>query len=192
MIAPADLALDPDRAALLVLDVQDRLASAMPEQPLDQLERNVAVLAEMARRFGLPVVVTEQYPKGLGRTRAAVESAVAELGSQLHRFEKLEFSACDAGAFGPIWEQLGRDQWIVIGMECHVCVYQSARGLRERGATVFVPQDAVVSRSKQNWRLGLGLMDTAGCVVTSTEVLVFDALKRAGSEDFKALSRLIR
>jgi nicotinamidase-related amidase len=186
------LALDPARAALLIVDVQERLAAAMPEEALGRAERNIGVLVEAARRFGLPVVVSEQYPKGLGPTTAPVEQALATLGPLAHRFEKLEFSACAAAAFEPLWETLDRDQWIVTGMETHVCVYQTARELCARGAAVHVAQDAVTSRSSSNWHTGLELISRAGGVVTSTEVVVFDLLGRAGTDDFKALSRLIK
>lgn len=192
MIAPGDLAVDTRRAALLVVDIQERLAAAMPQEIVAQVERNVGVLVETARRFEMPVVVSQQYPRGLGQTRESIETALSEHSSLVHRFDKIEFSACDAAAFTPIWDQLERDQWIVTGMECHVCVYQTVRRLRERGATVFVPRDAVISRAKHNWRTGLELMTAAGGIISSTEVVVFDALGRAGSDDFKALSRLIR
>jgi nicotinamidase-related amidase len=192
MTGAAKLAVDTKRAALLVVDIQDKLAAAMPAEAMAAMERNVAILIEAARRFEMPVVVSQQYPRGLGQTLETVDTALAGLGELVHRFDKLEFSACDADAFDPIAKKLGRDQWIVTGMECHVCVYQTARGLRAHSATVFVPQDAVISRAPANWRVGLDLMARAGCVVTSTEVVVFDALGKAGSDDFKALSRLIR
>jgi len=190
--AAAALALDPARAALLVVDIQERLAAAMPAEARARAERNVAVLVEAARRFALPVVVSEQYPRGLGPTTAAVAEALAPLGGQALRFEKIEFGVCDAAGFAPIWNQLRRDQWIVTGMEAHVCVYQSVRQLLDRGAAVHVPIDAVVSRTRSNRRVGLSLIERAGAVPTSTEVVVFDLLRRAGTDDFKALSKLIK
>lgn len=188
----ADLALDRSRAALLIIDIQERLAAAMPDEALDRAERNVAILTEAAGRLELPVVKTQQYPRGLGPTTPAVTEACAKLGSLLHELDKVEFSACDAAAFDPVWNDLGRDQWIVTGMEAHVCVYQTARHLVGRGAAVHVPQDAVTSRHHDNWRIGLDLITRAGGIVTSTEVVVFDLLKQAGTDEFKALSRLVR
>jgi nicotinamidase-related amidase len=190
--ATVRLAIDPARAALLIIDIQERLAAAMPEAARVQAERNVAILTEAARRFHLPVVASEQYPLGLGPTTPAVAEALAALGDQVHRLEKLEFSVCDAPAFTPIWNQLRREQWIVAGMETHVCVYQSVRHLVDRGATVHVPVDAVVSRTPTNHQVGLGLIERTGAIPSSTEVIVFDLLRRAGSDDFKALSRLIK
>lgn len=181
------------RAGLLVIDVQERLAAAMPADAMAQLTRNLAILCEAARRFRLPVVVSQQYPRGLGVTVAAVEEALAALpADQLHRFDKVEFSACAAPAAAGLWDRLGRDQWVVTGMEAHVCVYQTVRQLRERGAAVHVVRDAVVSRSAGNLATGLALAERTGAVVTSTEVVVFDLLERAGTDDFKALSKLIK
>ncbi len=187
------LAVERQRAGLLVIDVQERLAAAMPAEAMAALTRNVAVLCEAARRFALPVVVSQQYPRGLGATIAPVEEALAQLApEQLHRFDKLEFSACAAPEGAGLWERLGRDQWVVTGMEAHVCVYQTVRQLCERGSAVHVVRDAVVSRTADNLATGLALAERAGAVVTSTEVVVFDLLERAGSDDFKALSRLIK
>lgn len=188
-----DVSLAPARAALLVVDVQDKLAAVMPPDAMTSLVRNVGILVEAARRFAIPVVVSEQYPRGLGKTVAGIEQALAALpADQLFRFDKLEFSVCAAPGFAPVEARLdGRDQWIVTGMESHICVYQSARALRAGGAAVHVVRDAVVSRTAQNREIGLGLIERSGALVTSTETVVFDLLQRAGGDDFKALSRLI-
>ena len=178
--------LSRTRAALLVVDIQERLAPAMPADVLARVVRNTQVLIEAAHRLGLPIVVSQQYPKGLGTTIQPIEDALA--GKQAHRFDKLEFSA----AIGDLYAKLARDQWIVCGMEAHVCVYQTARGLVDRGYAVHVAADAICSRTKQNWEIGCGLIERAGAIVTSTEVCVFDLLGCAGNEDFKALSKLIK
>jgi nicotinamidase-related amidase len=181
VIAP----LSRSRAALLVVDIQERLAPAMPEAVLAQVVKNTKILIEAARRLGLPIVVSQQYPKGLGPTLPAIEDAL--VGAEgVHRFDKLEFSAA------PGAPNLGRDQWIVCGMEAHVCVYQTARGLVGRGYQVHVAADAICSRTRDNWKIGRKLIERAGAIVTSTEVCVFDLLERAGSDDFKALSKAIK
>lgn len=192
MSQQVSLEIDPKRAALLIIDVQERLVAAMDKEQVPVMERNIGILCELARRFNIPVVCSQQYPKGLGPTVPNVESALADLGDNVHRFDKVEFSVCENAAFAPIYDQLDRDQWIVTGMESHVCVYQSVRGLIARGATVHVPHQTAISRHESNRQVGLALMERLGAIRTSTEVIVFDVLKKAGGDDFKALSRLVR
>lgn len=180
-----------ERAALLVVDIQERLLPAMQSDDVARVLRNTGILIEAAHRLGLPIVVSEQYPRGLGPTAKQVEDMLAQ-ASGVHRFEKLEFSSAAAPAFAPIAEQLRRDQWILCGMETHVCVYQTARDLAARGSAVHVCIDAVCSRTAQNWQLGGALIERAGGVVTSTETTVFDLLHRAGSDEFRALSKAIK
>jgi nicotinamidase-related amidase len=189
---PSDAHVSPHRAALLIIDVQERLAAAMPGDAMQRLVKNVAILADAARRFSIPVVVSEQYPKGLGKTLGAIDEALAPLGDLVRRVEKLEFSVCQNGGFQTLYPALGRDQWLVVGMESHVCVWQSVRDLCGRGDHVHVIADAVTSRTEDNRRIGLGLAERAGALISSTEVAVFDVLGKAGSDDFKALSKLIR
>ena len=186
-------ALSRRRAALLVVDIQDRLLPAMPEAALAEVMRNTQILITAAAQLGLPIVVSQQYPRGLGATARPIEDALAGAPT-VHRFDKLEFSAAAAPAFAALAVPggLGRDQWIVCGMEAHVCVYQTARDLVARGWDVHVCADAVCSRTAANRELGLGLMARAGAIVTSTEVSVFDLLGRAGSDEFRALSRVIK
>ncbi len=185
--------LSRGRAALLVVDIQERLCPAMAPDALERVLRGTTVLLEAARRFGLPVVVTQQYPKGLGPTVAQLAPAIEALApEQLHRFDKLEFSSAATPEFAQLAPRLGRDQWILVGMETHVCVMQTARDLRRRGAAVHVVSDAVSSRSEANTRVGLEQMRSMGAVVSSLETVVFDLLGKAGSEDFKAMSKLIK
>jgi nicotinamidase-related amidase len=186
--------LSRGRAALLVVDIQDRLAPAMPADALAGVLRNTAILIAAADQLGLPIVVSQQYPRGLGATARPVEDALAQ-ARQVHRFDKLEFSAAAAPEFAALTAPgsgLDRDQWLVCGMESHVCVYQTARDLAARGWDVHVCADAVCSRTAANRELGLGLMARAGAIVSSTEACVFDLLGRAGSDEFRALSRVIK
>lgn len=183
--------LSATRAALLVVDIQERLAAAMPEAVIAQLVRNTTILIDAARRLGLPIVASQQYPKGLGQTVPAIADALAA-APNVHRFDKIEFSAASCAEFAALAPSLRRDQWIVCGMEAHVCVYQTARGLVGRGYAVHVAADAICSRTKANWKVAHALLGAAGAVVSSTEACVFDLLERAGSEDFKALSKAIR
>ena len=180
------IALSRSRAALVVVDFQERLAPAMPPEVVERVVHNAQILIEAAHRLGLPIVVSQQYPKGLGPTLRALEDTLAGKGA--HRFDKVEFSA----AGGELYSQLGRDQWIVCGMEAHICVYQTARGLVNRGYQVHVAADAICSRAKLSWEIGLSLVERAGAIVTTTEAAVFDLLGRAGTDEFRALSKLIK
>jgi isochorismate hydrolase len=185
--AAAALALDRGKALLLVIDVQERLANAMPPAALATLTKNAAVLIRAARRLEIPVVATEQYPKGLGPTVPSLRDLLPA-----DPMTKMEFSC---GASQPIAREIlgtGRRQAIVVGMEAHVCVFQTVRDLLRKDFQVFVPRDAIVSRTEENRQVGLNLCERAGAVVTSTETVLFDLLGIAGTPEFKELSPLIR
>ncbi len=177
--------------ALLVIDVQERLAAAMAEPVRVQLERQVATLIATAGRFELPILVSEQYPRGLGRTTPAIQAALDEVRDVCF-FEKVDFAATASPAWPVAIGDRTIDRWLVTGMETHVCVFQTVRALCEERATVHVVADACASRTKANWKNGLALAAAAGAVVTNTETVVFDLLGRAGTDDFKALSKLLK
>ena len=181
------LALDRADALLMVIDVQEKLAAAMPEAPLAELEKNAAVLIRAARRLEIPVIATEQYPKGLGPTVASLREILPQ-----EPMSKMEFSC---GASEPIARHVlgsGRKQVVVVGMEAHVCVFQTVRDLLRGGFSVFVAQDAVLSRSEANRAVGLRLCEKAGATLTSTETVLFDLLGVAGTPEFKELTALIK
>jgi nicotinamidase-related amidase len=176
---------------LVIVDAQERLAAAMPREILERAAKNWVTLAEMAALLKLPVAVSEQYPKGLGPTLPVLAEALAKIMPPARFIEKLDFNAVES----PLFEQvlgLGHKSWIVCGMEAHICVYQTARGLAERGYTVYVPLDACVSRRKLDWKVGGQLIARAGAIPTTTEALLFDLVQRAQGEEFRALSRLVK
>jgi nicotinamidase-related amidase len=189
------------RTALLVIDIQERLVPAMPPAVAERVVKNTQLLIAAATKLYLPIVVSQQYPKGLGQTVPELQAALAEAtaaGVPVHRFDKVAFScakadefwACDAAVrAGGL---MAREQWLVAGMEAHVCVWQTVRDLIPAATAVHVVSDAVASRTKANWRIGLDLAREAGAVITSTEVAVFDLLGQAGTDEFKALSKLIK
>ena len=181
------LSLDRARALLLVIDVQDRLAAAMPQDGLSQLQRNAGVLIRAARRLELPVIATEQYPKGLGHTVAPLRELLDD-----PPLEKVEFSCGNNRELARHILGTGRRQAIVAGMESHVCVFQTVRDLRRGGFEVFLAQDAVISRAPSNRETGLRLCEKAGATLTSTETVLFDLLGTAGTAEFKELSALIK
>jgi nicotinamidase-related amidase len=188
----SDLRIHRARAALLLVDFQERLAKSMAPGDLGACELNIILLLDLARALHLPVVVSEQYPRGLGPTVPALRAALEQPGLAVHRVEKLAFSCAGEPTFVEAFRRLARDQWIVAGMETHVCVYQTARDLVALGARVHVPADAVISRSPANVHLGLGLIARAGAVVTATEAVIFDALEVAGTDEFRAMSKRLK
>ncbi len=177
--------LDPRQTAVVVVDVQERLAAAMPGALLRDVLRACRILCEAARLLGAPVLYTEQYPKGLGAT--VPELAGLLEGAGAHRFEKSEFSACDAAGFAAALEASGARAAVVVGMEAHVCVYQTVRDLVARGLEVHVPIDGVASRRDDHRAAGVTLCERAGAIETTTESVAFDWLRRAGTEEFKQL-----
>jgi nicotinamidase-related amidase len=178
-----------DHAVLLIVDIQERLLAAMAPTIAEQTVKNTVLLIEAARKLDLPIVNSEQYPKGLGRTVAPIESGLAAAGRLVRHIEKLDFSLAPhlAGLTLP-----DEPQWIVTGMETHVCVYQTARDLIGTGGAVHVVADAVCSRTKANWRIGLERLRAEAATITSTETTVFDLLGKAGTDEFKALSKLLK
>jgi nicotinamidase-related amidase len=182
--------LRPDTTCVIVVDVQERLAHAMPPEQLASVSRSVRILLESARLLRVPVVFTEQYPKGLGPTLSDVSAGLQAVRAA--RFEKLDFSAWDAPGFRDAVNALQARDAVVVGMEAHVCVYQTVRDLRRAGLEVHVPIDGVSSRREDHRQVGLGLCERAGAIRTTTESVVFDWLARAGSSEFKELSKLIR
>jgi len=182
--------LDPKASVLLLVDVQERLASAMPQAAMDRLVANALVLLEGARLLGVPVVASEQYPKGLGPTVPALADKLRAMG--VEPVDKLTFDALGEPRIARAVAERAPRAVVVAGMETHICVFQTARELARRGFDVHVAADAVASRREENRALGLGLCERAGAYATPTETVVFDWLGAAGSDAFKAISKLVR
>lgn len=174
------------RSCLLVIDVQERLLPAMAEG--GNVVANAAVLIKAANRLGVPVLLSEQYPKGLGPTVAALSALVPE-GPAV---AKTEFSCAAAPGYLDRLRATGRDQLVLAGIEAHVCVLQTALQFRSLGYAVFVVADAVSSRKPESVGLALARMREAGAVPVTTEMVLFEWLGRAGTAEFKELSALIR
>jgi nicotinamidase-related amidase len=174
--------LDPQRAALIVVDMQAAFRKAIPV--FDEVAGATGVLVEGAKAVGIPIVATEQYPQGLGHT---VPEVAAHLPDGVRPLEKLVFSAAAAEGF----DLEGADQALVCGIETHVCVNQTALDLLGRGIDVHVAEDAVGSRSKQNWKLGLHKLEQVGATRTSVETALFELVGRAGTDEFKQVQKLI-
>jgi nicotinamidase-related amidase len=172
--------LERDRTALVVVDVQEAFRKAIPD--FEDVARRTATLVEGARILGLPAIVTEQYPKGLGRT-------VDEVGLDGEPvLEKTVFPASRAEGF----DLGGRDQVLVCGIEAHVCVHQTVEDLRASGVEVHVCADAVSSRDPRNKAIALDRAERAGAVPTTVEMALLELCGRAGTDEFKAVQRLIK
>jgi nicotinamidase-related amidase len=187
---PSPDLLDRGTALLCVVDIQERLAAAMPDrEPVIEAARKL-ILA--ARRLAVPVVVTEQYPRGIGPTGSSIVEA---LGDDYLPIEKLHFSCCqDTGFAARLGEatRMGDRQVILCGMEAHVCLLQTCLDLLDDGYQVFVIADAVCSRNAEHKRLALEQMRQAGATVTCVEAAVYQMLGVAGTPEFKDLLPLFR
>jgi nicotinamidase-related amidase len=181
------MSLMRERTVLVVLDVQERLFPAMDADHREEVMRNIKVLTASARRLHLPILVTEQYPKGLGHTLPEVADT---LGPDTEPIEKVTFSCWTVGAFR--LEATGARHVVLAGIEAHVCVLMSALDLLAGGYAVHVVADAVTSRTQGSWRLAMDQLRQAGAVVTTTETALFQLLGRADTDDFRELARLIR
>lgn len=188
MSVKSKFVLKPETALLVVIDVQERLCAAMDAQVLAQLAKNAGILLESANELAVPVIFTEQYVKGLGPTLAVLKERAPAAACH----EKMTFSCCGNEAFLKQLQDSGRKQIIITGMETHVCVLQTVMDLLEAGFDVHVVKDAVMSRSSDNRQTAIEAMVLAGAVPTSTESVVFQLLKIAGTDSFRKLSKLVK
>jgi nicotinamidase-related amidase len=179
--------LDRAQAILVVVDVQQKLIPAMPAKIYRQTLQGIDFLVKSARLLEVPVVTTEQYPRGLGGTvpelaEACRDGAVA----------KMTFGCCGEPSFLARLKELGRSQVIVTGMEAHVCVWQTVLGLLGAGYHVHLVRDAIVARGKIDYLNALESARQAGAVVTTAETAVFQLLHSAEAPEFKAVSALVK
>lgn len=170
------------RAALVVVDVQEAFRKALPE--FERVAETSATLVQGAAELGIPIIVTEQYPKGLGSTVAEVADHLPEGTVAV---EKVRFSAAEADGF----ELGGRDQVLVCGIETHVCVNQTVCDLLADGIEAHVATDAVGSRTEANRELGLSKMERAGATLTSVETALFELLGGSDAPEFKRVQALV-
>src|SRR5205814_845484 len=152
----------------------------MPAQERAAVEKNIEVLIRAALRLGMPVIATEQYPKGLGPTVKRLRDLLPE-----EPLEKMEFSCGNSKVAARRIMGSGRKQAVVVGMESHVCVFQTVRDLLRGDFAVFLAQDAVISRTEANRAVGLQLSEKAGATLTSTEAVLFDLLGSSDTPEFK-------
>ena len=152
--------IDKEDTVLLIVDIQDKLAAVMKER--DKVIKNNLHLVELAKMIGMPVMVTEQYPRGLGTTVPEIRGALP-----FYRpVEKMTFDCCGQPAFLEALKEHNKSSVVLTGMESHICVLQTCIGLLRGGINVHVVQDAICSRTEDNWKIGIEFMREAGAVVT--------------------------
>jgi nicotinamidase-related amidase len=178
--------LHREHLGLAIIDVQVKLMAVMSRR--QRIVENSVKLIHLARLFNLPVIVTEHYPRMMGSTLPEIKEA-------LHTYnpiEKMDFNCCAVEHFNNRLESADLETILLTGVETHICIFQTCMNLLEKGYNVHVPQDAVDSRTEENWHVGLELMKDAGAVITSTETIIFQILKRAGTKEFKEMLRIIK
>lgn len=179
--------LAPEDCALAVIDIQERLLPAIFEK--DRLVRNAQLLVRLADILSLPVIVSTQYEKGLGRT-------IDEISMMLPKMkpvDKLEFGCFGNSDYCSMAGKLeNRNTLLLCGMESHICVMQTALGALNQGLNVHVAADAVSSRTEMNWKIGLNRMQAAGAVISSTEMMIYELLGKSGTPAFKEMLKHLK
>ena len=179
--------LNLEDSLVLIIDVQDKLLHAVFNK--EQVEKKSAIIAEAAKILEIPVVVTEQYPKGLGNTIPAVKDALAE---DTEIFEKTAFSALNNEEILEAIKKHNKKQILIFGIETHICVSQTTAAFRELGYEVSVIKDACGSRAEEEYLAGLERMKDNGAYIITTEIALFEWLKGAKHPNFKAVQALIK
>lgn len=180
------LLLSKKGAVLLVIDLQEKFSGAVPR--FDEIVANTARLVLTFQMYGMPILVTEQYPAGLGST----VKPVRQLFPFLEIIEKMEFAATENEHFWPRVSALKADTFVVCGIETHVCINQTVIKLIEKGMQVHVVADAVASRNALDHNVALRKMERAGANIATTEMCLFELTEKAGTESFKNIQRMVR
>jgi nicotinamidase-related amidase len=179
--------LDPAHTALAIIDMQEGFRS--PISDFAERAARIALVAHAARLLNVPLIVTEQYPKGLGHTAGEIKTV---LPAELHIIEKTAFSSCGAREFESELERTQATHVLICGIEAHVCVNQTTHDLLERGYSVHLLTDCITARTEQNRELGLAKMQQSGALPSSTEMALFELMRDARHEQFKAIQKLIK
>ena len=178
--------LQREDTALVVVDVQGKLAQLMHNK--SELFDNLRRMIQGAKILEVPILVTEQYPQGIGPTVAEI----ADLLTDVEAISKTSFSCCGEETFNTALQGLNRRQILLTGIETHICVHQTALQLIDAGYEVQVVADAVSSRTPDNKTIGVNKMQVAGAVITSTETALYELLRAAEGPQFKAVLKLVK
>lgn len=177
-------------SALVIIDLQERLSKVLNQEYLKEVCNNIHLLVLLAHELSIPIILTEQYPQGLGPTIQPITKILE--GKKYDRIEKVAFGCCDDSLFNKKLKALKIKNTILVGMETHVCVYLTALGLIQQGYSPFVAADAVISRTTQNYKNGLELIRQTGAIVAPTETLLFQLMVRCATPTFKKISALLK
>lgn len=180
--------MTPNATVLLVVDFQEKLLAVFDPAVVEPLMANAVKFIRFAKIYGLPVLCTEQYPRGLGHT---VETIAAELEG-VEPIEKTEFSCFGNADFVAALERLNIEAVVIVGIEAHICVAQTALDALHAGYRVHVLVDAVESRKPAEYAHGLEKLRRAGAVLTSTEAAMYEVMAKAGTPEFKQALPLIK
>jgi isochorismate hydrolase len=180
--------IEREKAVLIIIDVQEGLMKTMDQEVERNVTRNIRTLLAFAKEMAIPILITEQYPKGLGKTIPEIKMEL----EPILPIEKLTFSCCGVETFNEKLYQSGRRQVILSGIETHVCVLQTTDDLIQKGYEVHVAADGVCSKRKLDWEVGLRWMEKRGAMISTTEAIAFQLLKEAGTEEFKKLSKFLK
>jgi nicotinamidase-related amidase len=178
--------LRKNEAVMVIVDIQERLAAVMSER--QKVVENCLHLIELCKLLDIPIILNEQYPRGLGQTVPELKEAL----TMLVPHEKVTFSCCGMGTFAETLAESGRKKVLLVGMETHVCVLQTCLDLLRNDYVVHAVSDAICSRTYDNFKTAMEYMKTAGAVVTCTETALFQLLEKAGTEEFKIISKRIK
>lgn len=177
----------PENAVLMVIDVQEKLFPHLDHEC--EFLKSLLKMVRGAQIMGVPIIATEQYPKGLGKT---VEPLRITLGEGTKYWEKTSFSCAANSALQKCMEEVQKEQIILVGIEAHICVLQTAKDLLRQGKQVIIVNDAITSRSIYDFSTAIAEMRDMGARITSTETLLFEILGDAQSPSFKAISQLVQ
>ncbi|HOX25611.1 MAG TPA: hydrolase [Candidatus Krumholzibacteria bacterium] len=178
--------LEKHRLALVVIDIQERFRNLLYDQA--RLIRNTSRLVRAFRELDLPILVTEHYSKGLGATMSEIRGLLGGL----QPLEKITFSCDGDPGFRRAFDGLNRDQVVLCGIESHICVYQTARDLMDRGRQVAIAADAVTSRNAADREIALGHLRRIGVQVMNVEMILFEILREAKTADFQRIAPLLK
>lgn len=173
-----------EKTAFVMTDLQEKLLNAVKDS--GNIIKNANILVKASEILKIPLIITEQYPKGLGKTTTKIQLYNKEI------IEKICFSCFGCEEFDKKIKELGIDTLILFGIEAHVCILKTALDALSKGINVHVVADAISSRTKENKETAIERMGQSGVFIASTEMILFQLIDKAGTEEFKKISKLIK